>query len=123
MRILVVEPDAYYHAPFAETIGSLGELLISRGAEEAGRLFTANPPDAVITELKLPDRSGYDFLEDIQSRARSAFLPIIIFTQVDNLDDVKQALNFGITGYFVKGRDTIRDIRELLLNLNPHQIL
>lgn len=117
MKILLIEPDEYYHATFADSLGSLGELLISRDAAAAESLLATTVPDAVVMELLLPDLSGYEFLDKIRNLRASRPFPVIIFTKAEKLEDLEASLGYGITGYFVKGRDNLHDIKQLLLTM------
>lgn len=117
MRILLVEPDEYYHRSFAEGLGALGEITVRpRGAGMLTALEELQP-DVMIMELLLPDGHGYQVLEEIREFRQRRGMPIIIFSQIDNLEDVQQAVGHGVTGYFVKGRDTVNDIKKLILSL------
>lgn len=117
MKILLIEPDEYYHAHFNETIGPLGELAIRSTGGEGKAAFDTASPDVVIMELLLPDISGFELLQELQEIRDQQLLQIIIFSKLKNLDDVQASLNFGISGYFVKGQDTISDIKKLVLTL------
>lgn len=117
MKILLLEPDEYYHTKFSEALGSLGELRISTQAAEAKNLVEREAPDALIMDLLLPDYPGYQFLAELEEQRQQHRLPVIIFSRVDHLEDVTASLNQGIAGYFVKGQDTIQDIKKLLLTL------
>ncbi len=122
MRILLVEPDEYYHSQLAEGLGDLGELIFASHPRQGRLEIEKSPPDVIITELLLPGgSSGYQFLSQLHRSSLPAHkLSVIIFSAVDHLEDIKHCLNYGITGYFVKGLDTVNDIRRLLLNLNPN---
>jgi two-component system cell cycle response regulator len=118
MKILLLEPDAYYHARFLESLGAVAELLIEPDALRWESLLRDSQPDILIMDLLLPDQSGYELLDKIRKSRESKPLPIIIFSQVAHLDDVKASLGLGIAGYFVKGQDSIADIKKLILSLN-----
>ena len=114
MRILLVEPDEYYHAQFQRILSDLAELQIARSAEMALAMLAANPPDLLILELLLPDRPGYEVLDELRKRVNPS-LPVIIFSRIGQIEDIGAALDYGVTSFFVKGQDTINDIRKLLL--------
>ena len=117
MKILLIEPDEYYHSHFSETLGPLGEVVIRQKGQGIGEFLQDSPPDAVVMELLLPDRSGYEVLAEIRALSPGRFLPIIIFSEVQGLEDIQSALNLGISVYLVKGRDSVHDVKKLLLSL------
>lgn len=118
MKILLIDPDEYYHSQFQEIISPYDELLISRDVASARSVLVKSMPDVLIMELLLPDRAGYELLQEIRSQEKAGKPSVIIFSSLENLEDIKGALNYGIVGYFVKGRDSINDVKNLLLTLN-----
>ena len=118
MRILFVEPDEYYHTNFREIFGKLGDILIAPDAERAVSFLRSSPPDVLVTELLLPDTSGYEFLEDIAEEWRQNPFPVIIFSQITHVEDMAASLNIGISAYFTKGRDQLRDLEKFVLSFN-----
>lgn len=113
MRVLLVEPDEYYHSAMRESLADLAELSVVRRAELVLPRLTEVQPDVLIMELLLPDASGYELLEQIRGSTKD--MPIIIFSKVDHIDDIAAALNYGVSAFFVKGKDTTNEIRRLLL--------
>ena len=82
---------------------------------EAGELAREHLPDIAVLELLLPDVPGFEILERL--RKASPNMLMIVFSRAGHLEDVKAALGFGVSGYFVKGQDTINDVKKLLLNI------
>lgn len=118
MKILVIEPDEYYHPYFLEILHPLGEVSIATSGQQASNLLQTKIPDILVTELLLPDLSGYEFLQQLRSEIKLDELPVVIYTKVDNFEDVREALNLGVMGYLVKGQDSFLDLKKLLLNLS-----
>ena len=50
----------------------------------------ANPPDAVILDLLMPDVSGFEVLRQLRSEARTEILPVLVYTS-KTLTDVERA--------------------------------
>ncbi|OGE82955.1 MAG: hypothetical protein A2846_02245 [Candidatus Doudnabacteria bacterium RIFCSPHIGHO2_01_FULL_49_9] len=118
MKILLLEPDEYWTRQFTDRLGGQFELIIARDTADAKHLYEAESPDMVVGELLLADGSSYGFLENLRALSLNAALPIVIFSQVDSLQDIEATLALGVSGYFVKGRDRINDVHNLLLTLN-----
>lgn len=120
MRILAVDPDEYYHDFLREALGARHELRLTRSHKDASLALKEFEPDAVITELLLSDRTGYDLLEDLRQAWPNKDFLTIIFTGADNLEDTSAALKLGVNRYLVKGRDTVDDLISLLLTRKNH---
>jgi DNA-binding response OmpR family regulator len=101
MRILVVEDDrklASFLQSGLEQEGHAVDLLYEgNGSGEQARAIDY---DAVILDLMLPGRSGFDVLRDI--RARKPSLPVLIVTAKDAVEDRIAGLDSGADDYLVK---------------------
>jgi DNA-binding response OmpR family regulator len=101
MRILVVEDDekvASFIQRGLEQEGHAVDLL--REGTFAGEQARAVDYDAVVLDLMLPGRSGFQVLRDI--RARKPSLPVVILTAKDAVEDRVAGLDSGADDYMVK---------------------
>jgi two-component system copper resistance phosphate regulon response regulator CusR len=101
MRILVVEDDRKV-ASFIQ-VGLEQEAYavdVLHDGTFAGEQAGSIDYDAVVLDLMLPGRSGFQILRDI--RARKADLPVLILTAKDSLDDRVTGLDSGADDYMVK---------------------
>ncbi len=111
MRVLLLDPDEYYHQEFRRHLADVAEVLVAREAAAARALLPQ--VDLCVMELLLADAPGYEVLKDMRGE-----LPVVIYSRVDHPDDIEAALSFGVSGYFVKGRDTVNDVKKLLLSFS-----
>ena len=101
MRILVIEDDRKVANFIASGLGQEGYAVdVLHEGTEAGAQALACDYDAVVLDLMLPGRSGFQVLRDI--RARKATLPILILTAKDSLDARVAGLDSGADDYMVK---------------------
>jgi DNA-binding response OmpR family regulator len=101
MRVLVIEDDRKV-ASFIQTgLEQEGYAVdaLNDGAE-AGDQAHAIDYDAVVLDLMLPGRSGFQVLRDI--RAKKASLPVLILTAKDALDERVAGLDAGADDYMTK---------------------
>jgi two-component system copper resistance phosphate regulon response regulator CusR len=101
MRILVVEDDhkvANFIQSGLEQEGYAVDVL--REGTFAGEQAHSVDYDAVVLDLMLPGRSGFQVLRDI--RARKPSLPVVVLTAKDTLDDRIAGLDSGADDYMVK---------------------
>jgi DNA-binding response OmpR family regulator len=101
MRVLVIEDDRKV-ASFIQTgleQEGYGVDLLNDGAA-AGDQALAIDYDAVVLDLMLPGRSGFQVLRDI--RARKAALPVLILTAKDALEERVAGLDAGADDYMTK---------------------
>ena len=68
-------------------------------AKEGLTAVASHPPDLVLLDLGLPDRSGHEVLACLREWYTN---PIIILSVRDSEEDIVQALDHGATDYLVK---------------------
>ncbi len=98
--ILVIEGDAR----FAEIVVELARelqfrTLVAATADDAIRLATAQPPDGIVLDLKLPDHSGLSVLDRLKRDPRTRHIPVHI---ISFADDKQAAFALGAVGYMLK---------------------
>jgi DNA-binding response OmpR family regulator len=101
MRVLVVEDDrkvASFIQTGLEQEGYAVDVL-NDGAD-AGEQARTIDYDALVLDLMLPGRSGFQVLRDI--RSKKASLPVLILTAKDSLDDRVVGLDAGADDYMTK---------------------
>jgi CheY-like chemotaxis protein len=90
-RLLVVEDNELERRSVVELLGhdDIEITAVGTGGEALGALLDRSF-DCCVVDLRLPDMSGFDLLEKIQSEPRLRDIPIVVFTGKD-LDDSEQA--------------------------------
>jgi CheY-like chemotaxis protein len=80
-RVLVVEDDETLRANIALLLqGDAIEITAVGTVKEALEQMAAQRFDCMVTDLELPDASGYDLLENLTEGGKHFFLPVIIYT-------------------------------------------
>jgi HAMP domain-containing protein/CheY-like chemotaxis protein len=80
-RLLVVEDDERERLGVAELLGHEDIEIMSVGTgTDALRQLREDAPDCVVLDLKLPDMSGFDVLEQMRDDEVIGDVPVVIFT-------------------------------------------
>ena len=76
LRVLLVDDDPIVRALYVCVLQEAGAAVVSSGlATEALQLIDLQAPDAVVTDLKMPEHDGIWLLEEL--RARLPGVPVI----------------------------------------------
>ncbi len=80
-RLLVVEDNAAERLSISELLGhdDIDILPVETGAE-ALRMLREEVFDCIVLDLKLPDMSGFEFLEQIRADDKLSEVPVVVFT-------------------------------------------
>ena len=101
MRILVVEDDEALGRAMAQSLAHAGYAtdLITNVAD-ALHVLSVEHFDAMVLDLGLPDRDGYEVVRHLRLHGKS--LPVLILTARDAVEDRVQGLDLGADDYVVK---------------------
>jgi len=123
MRILVVEDDRKVAGFIQSGLQQEGHAVdVLHEGNGAGEQACAVDYDAVVLDLMLPGRSGFQVLRDI--RARKPELPVLILTAKDSIDERVTGLDGGADDYMVKPfalAELSARLRALLRRGRPHE--
>lgn len=80
------------------------DVLLARTGQQALHLLKSkiNFPDVILLDIALPDMSGYEVCEDIQSNAELTLIPVIMITGQHQAESQLQAFQLGAVGYLTK---------------------
>ncbi|HEX7931968.1 MAG TPA: response regulator [Paraburkholderia sp.] len=103
-RVLVIEDDA----PMRESIRALlqsenTEIVAVATLAEALNYLESISFDCVVTDLALPDGTGYDLLERLAANSRHAALPVIVYTGRMLSDEEEHRLRRYSKSIIIKG--------------------
>ena len=80
-RLLVVEDNAAEQMSIAELLGHDDIEIVTAGTgAEALDTLRDEPCDCVVLDLRLPDMSGFEVLEQIRDDAALSDVPVVVFT-------------------------------------------
>jgi DNA-binding response OmpR family regulator len=101
MRLLIVEDDRKVAAFIQRGLEQLGHGVdVLHEGTDAGDQAAAVDYDAIVLDVMLPGRSGFQVLRDI--RARKTSLPVLMLTAKDSIEDRVTGLDSGADDYMAK---------------------
>jgi two-component system, OmpR family, response regulator len=101
MRVLVVEDDAKMAAAIRRGLRFEGVVVdLAGGGEEAIRGVGATEYDAVLLDVMLPDIDGFETCRRL--RRQGVWVPILMLTARDAVEDRVRGLDTGADDYLTK---------------------
>jgi CheY-like chemotaxis protein len=119
LRVLVVDDDLETRELLADTLMNDGHTpLTARYAAEALRILATSRVDAVVLDLLLPGRSGFEVLNDIRADPKLNRLPVLVLTVKDLTEREREALAAQGAQVFAKGAGWRQDLLQQLRRLH-----
>jgi two-component system OmpR family response regulator len=101
VRVLVVEDDVKLAAAIRRGLRFEGIVVdVAGGGEEAIRMIGATEYDAVLLDVMLPDVDGFETCRRL--RTQGAWVPILMLTARDAVEDRVRGLDGGADDYLTK---------------------
>lgn len=106
MDLLLIEDNdddvALIRALLADVDATSLEIDTAKRLTAGLKKLAANPPDAVLLDLGLPDSYGLETFERVHAAAGDT--PIIVFSGSDDIDVATRAVSQGAQDYLIKGQ-------------------
>ncbi len=103
-RLLVVEDNVAEQTSIGALLGHDDiEILIAATGADALTVLRETPCDCVVLDLRLPDMSGFDVLEEMRREAKLADVPVVVFTGKELSAEEDSQLHSMARSIVVKG--------------------
>ena len=87
LRVLIVDDDPETRQLIGDTLGAEGHTpLPARNGDVALRILERSHIDAIVLDLMLPGRNGFELLTEIRAREQWSRIPVMVLT-VKDLDE------------------------------------
>lgn len=102
-RILLVDDDSNLLQVLSRYLVKQGYAVqISTHAHEALRLFEQEPPDLIVSDVRMPEVSGLDFCKQVRCLRKGELLPFIFLSGCNDLEGRVAGLRVGADDYLAK---------------------
>ncbi len=109
--VFVVEDDVFLVKAYQTKFAKEGmEVWVASDGKEALTYLEKTPPSVVLLDLMLPQVSGFDILEAIRKSPTWAKTPVLILSNLGQVQDIERGKQLGATDYIVKANVKINDI-------------
>jgi CheY-like chemotaxis protein len=107
VRVLFVEDDPAVAQMYRLKLELDGySVEVATDGEEAVARATANPPDIVFLDIRLPKLDGLGVLEALRSDERTRQVPVVIISNYSESELIERGLKLGALEYLIKSQTT-----------------
>jgi two-component system cell cycle response regulator len=76
--------------------------IAAGGGVEAIDIVKQSPPDLILLDVMMPKMSGFEVCKRLKNDAKTADIPIIMVTALNELGDIERAINCGTDDFLSK---------------------
>jgi DNA-binding response OmpR family regulator len=110
-KILFIEDEAALQKTFRDILEKEGYQMISALDGELGlRLAKSQKPDLILLDLILPRKDGFEVLKELKEDETTKGIPVIVLTNLEDIESVEKAIELGATTYLVKAQYTLEEV-------------
>jgi CheY-like chemotaxis protein len=118
--ILVVDDDQVAADSFTAILRHFGYQVISVANGAAALEYLGGGlPDLVILDLMMPDMNGLELLRCIRTDLKTAMVPVIMYSALDDEQWRAQARDAGASDYWIKGGFDFGELEEKIRSCLP----
>lgn len=102
-KILITEDDTSISSVLGEHLVNEGfDIVIAANGEQGLEMVRSQKPDLIVLDVKMPKMDGLTMLKKLRSTEIGKTLPVIMLTNQKDVEEINEALKYGVHDYFIK---------------------
>ena len=78
------------------------------------RLAEEKKPDLILLDLVLPKLDGFQVLQSLKSNETTRAIPVIVLTNLEQMEDIQKAIDLGAKTYLVKSNYNLKEVIDMV---------
>ncbi len=110
-KVLLIEDDPFLQDMIVRKVKAEGiDIFSAINGEDAFKILEEQKIDLVILDLLLPGLDGFEVLKKIRADERFKDLPINVFSNLSEDQDIRRCQDLGINEFMVKCNLTLDEL-------------
>ena len=101
-KVLIVDDEKANRKILKELLQDEASIIFAKNGEQAVELAHKHLPDLILLDVIMPDRSGFEVIEDIKNNKETMNISVIFVTGLANSDDEERGFDLGGCDYIYK---------------------
>ena len=102
-KILIVEDDPFLRELYQLKLSEEGfEVFIAQNGEEGFAAAAREVPELILLDIMMPKVDGYEMLKKVKRDGRTNKIPVIIFSNLSQREEIEKGLRLGADDFIVK---------------------
>ncbi len=110
-KVLIVEDDEFLRSLNAKRLETEGlKVVVAVDGQSALDLIPKEMPNLIFLDLLLPGIDGFEVLKRIKADLKTKDIPVVVFSNLGQKEDIEKAHNLGAEDFLVKANFTLDDV-------------
>ncbi len=115
MKILLIEDDPFFQKFYSFKLREQQfEVFVGKDGVEGLQLVRSNKPDLILLDLIMPNKDGFEVLQELASDQELKNIPVLVFSTLSQEKDIARAKELGAKDYVNK---SFFDFEKLLVKI------
>ncbi|GAA6205839.1 MULTISPECIES: diguanylate cyclase [Thalassotalea] len=101
-KVLIVDDEKANRKILKELLQDEATIIFAKNGAQAVELARKHLPDLMLLDVIMPDRSGFEVIEEIKSDKKTMNISVIFVTGLANSDDEERGFDLGGCDYIYK---------------------
>jgi len=101
-KIVIVEDNAEMRLYLTEHFSTYNTVYSAKNGKKGVELIKQKEPDIIISDVKMPEMTGYELCDSIKNDFNTSHIPVILLTANTALDDKIKGMYAGADSYITK---------------------
>lgn len=103
LKILVVEDESFLLDLYQIKLEQAGFEVVKAGnGNEGVSLARLEQPGLILLDILMPQIDGYEMLAKIKSDPKTKNIPVIIFSNLSQKEEIEKGLKLGASDFIIK---------------------
>lgn len=119
-KILIVDDDKIFSKILKDGLMSETgkyEIVTAVNGEEGLEKAQEWHPDLIVLDMMMPKMSGIDFLKKLKLFNVTPAIPVVISSQLMDVEKISESVELGVKGYIVKSAFSLDNIVKQVENI------
>lgn len=114
-KVLCIEDESAAQKTLFDVLTQENYEVFSALDGEVGlRLAKSKKPDVILLDLILPKKNGFEVLKALKGDPETKEIPVIVLTNLEELENVQKAVALGATTYLVKANYNLDEVVRMV---------
>lgn len=124
IKVLVIEDDINVRSNIHQLLEESGyDVRSAENGLEGLKAVKKDLPDVIICDIMMPEKDGYQVLQEISADPETAAIPFIFLTAKAEVSDIRYGMQSGADDYLLKPFTSAELLKAIELRLNKRSLI